>query len=192
MSLNVDNFKANLTGGGARPNLFKVICTLPPGVATGLNLSEASFMIKAASLPPSTLAAIEVPFRGRQLKVAGDRTFENWSITVINDNSMSVRNAFERWSDRINANKQNTGILSPRDYQADMIVQQLDRQNRVVKQYTMRGAWPVTVSNIELNYETTNQIEEFTVELAYQYWESNTTAGGGLSGILSRLPGLGG
>jgi hypothetical protein len=173
MALNVDDFKAKLVGGGARANLFKVICNFP-GVAGG-NSELASFMIKGTNLPASTVAPIEVSFRGRKLKVAGDRTFEAWSITVINDNNMSIRNAFERWMNYINQHIANAGSSNPASYQTDMEVQQLDREGKVVKSYTFRGTFPTEISAIELNYETNDAIEEFTVAINYQYWESNTT-----------------
>jgi hypothetical protein len=173
MALNIDDFKAKLTGGGARPNLFKVICNFP-SVAGG-NTELASFMIKGAALPASVLGSIEVPFRGRKLKVAGDRTFEPWTITVINDNSMDIRNSFERWMNFINQHQANAGSANPSNYQTDMTVQQLDRAGKVVKSYNFRGVYPSNVSQIDLNFETNDAIEEFTVELNYQYWESDTT-----------------
>lgn len=174
MALNVDDFKAKLVGGGARPNLFKVICNFP--AVAGGNTELASFMIKGATLPASTVAPIEVSFRGRKLKVAGDRTFEPWSITVINDNNMSVRNAFEKWMNYINQHQANAGSANPASYQTDMTVQQLDREGKTVKEYTFRGVFPTSVAAIELNFETNDAVEEFTVELNYQYWESNTTS----------------
>jgi hypothetical protein len=174
MALNVDDFKAKLVGGGARANLFKVICNFP-GVAGG-NTELASFMIKGATLPASTIAPVEVSFRGRKLKVAGDRTFEAWTITVINDNGMDIRNAFERWMNYINQHKANAGSVNPSSYQTDMEVQQLDREGNTVKAYTFRGTFPTNISAIELNFETNDAIEDFTVELNYQYWESKTTS----------------
>jgi hypothetical protein len=174
MALNVDDFKAKLVGGGARPNLFKVICNFP--AIAGGNTELASFMIKGATLPASTVAPIEVSFRGRKLKVAGDRTFEPWSITVINDNNMSIRNAFEKWMNYINQHQANAGSNNPVSYQTDMTVQQLDREGKTVKEYTFRGVFPTEIAAIDLNFETNDAIEEFTVALNYQYWESNTTS----------------
>lgn len=171
MALNVDDFKAKLVGGGARANLFKVICNFP-GVAGG-NTELASFMIKGASLPASTIAPVEVSFRGRKLKVAGDRTFEAWTITVINDNNMSIRNSFEKWMNYINQHLANQGATNPASYQTDMEVQQLDRAGKVVKKYKFRGVFPTSISAIDLNFETNDAVEEFTVELNYQYWDAN-------------------
>lgn len=174
MSLSVDDFKAKLIGGGARANLFQVIVNNPP-VGANLDTELLSYTCKAAALPASTVAQIDVPFRGRQLKVAGDRTFENWTITVYNEDSQDVRSAFESWMNSINEHVANLGVKNPRDYQADLVVNQLDREGKTTKSYSIRGAFPVNVSEIELSYENNDAIEEFTVEFAYQYWESNTT-----------------
>lgn len=172
-TLGVDDFKSKLIGGGARANLFKATVNYPAYAAGDTELS--SFLCKAAQLPASIVAQLDVPFRGRQLKIAGDRTFENWSITIINDSTMEIRNAFERWMNGINEHVNNTGLLNPNEYMADMAVEQLDRAGNITKTYDIRGAYPVNVSAIDLSYDTNDAIEEFTVELAYQYWESNTT-----------------
>lgn len=173
-TLGVDDFKSKLIGGGARPNLFKAIVNFPAYAAGDTELT--SFMCKGAQLPGSTIAKLDVPFRGRQLKIAGDRTFENWTITVINDTGMEVRNAMERWMNGMNEHVNNTGLSNPTDYQADMAIEQLDKAGNITKTYTIRGAYHINVSAIELSYETNDQIEEFTVELAYQYWEADTTS----------------
>lgn len=172
--LGVDDFKAKLTGGGARPNLFKATINFP--AYAGGDSEFTSFMVKGAGLPASVIANIDVPFRGRQLKIAGDRTFEPWTITVINDAEMRVRNSFETWMSGINNHVENTGLQNPTDYQADMIVEQLGKDGSVTKTYTLRGAYPTNISQIDLSYDTNDQIEEFTVEINYQYWESNTTS----------------
>ena len=173
-TLGVDDFKSKLIGGGARPNLFKAIVNFPAYAAGDTELT--SFMCKGAQLPGSIIAQLDVPFRGRQLKIAGDRTFENWTITVINDTGMEVRNAMERWMNGMNEHVNNTGLSNPTDYQADMAIEQLDKAGNITKTYTIRGAYPINVSAIDLSYETNDQIEEFTVELAYQYWEADTTS----------------
>jgi len=172
--LGVDDFKAKLTGGGARPNLFKATINFP--AYAGGDSEFTSFMVKGAGLPASVIANIDVPFRGRQLKIAGDRTFEPWTITVINDAEMRVRNSFETWMSGINNHVDNTGLQNPTDYQADMIVEQLGKDGSVTKTYTLRGAYPTNISQIDLSYDTNDAIEEFTVEINYQYWESNTTS----------------
>jgi hypothetical protein len=129
-------------------------------------------MCKAAQLPSSVIAQIDIPFRGRQLKIAGDRTFENWNITVIQESSMAVRNSFERWMNGINEHVSGTGLVNPVDYQADMLIEQLDRNENVIKSCNIRGAFPVNLGAVDLNYESTDQIAEYTVEIAYQYWEA--------------------
>jgi hypothetical protein len=171
--LGVDDFKAKLTGGGARPNLFKATLGFPSYVTGDVEL--AAFMVKAASLPASVIAPIMVPFRGRQLQVAGDRTFEPWTITVINDTGFDIRNSFEVWMNGINQHNANTGLTNPSDYMADMIVSQLDKDGTELKTYNIRSTFPTNIGAIEVSYDTENAIEEFTVELQVQYWESDTT-----------------
>ena len=172
--LGVDDMKAKLVGGGARPNLFKVTMAFPAYVTANVEL--ASYMCKATSMPASTIAPIEVPFRGRQLKIAGDRTFDPWSVTIINDTDFNVRNSFEQWMNGINQHKANTGLTQPSSYMADMIVQQLDKDGTVEKTYNIRGTFPTNLGAIELSYETGDTIEEFEVELQIQYWESDKTS----------------
>ena len=172
--LGVDDFKSKIRGGGARPNLFKATVNFPTYAAGDVELT--SFMCKGAQLPASVTTVIDVPFRGRQLKVAGDRTFEPWTVTIINDTDFAVRDSMERWLNGINNHKANAGLTNPVDYQADLIVDQLDRDGNEIKTYNFRGAFPVNISNIELSYETVDTIEEFTVEFQIQYWESNTTS----------------
>jgi hypothetical protein len=172
--LGVDDMKAKLVGGGARPNLFKVTMGFPSFVTADVSL--ASYMCKAASLPASTIAPIPVPFRGRQLQIAGDRTFEPWNITVINDTDFNVRNSFEEWMNGINQHEENTGLTQPSSYMADMVVEQLDKDGTVKKTYNIRGTFPTSLGAIEVSYEQENVIEEFTVELQVQYWESNKTS----------------
>ena len=171
--LGVDNMKAQLVGGGARPNLFKVTMAFPSYVTADIAL--ASYMCKAASMPASTITAIAVPFRGRNLQVAGDRTFDPWSLTVINDTDFNVRNSFEQWMNGINQHNENTGLTQPSSYMADMIVEQLDKDGTTKKTYNIRGVFPTNLGAIELSYETGDTIEEFEVEMQIQYWESDKT-----------------
>lgn len=172
MSLRIDDFKSRLIGGGARPNLFKVTFA-NPAVESGIPIEIASFMCKGAALPASVVGQIDVPFRGRQLKVAGDRTFENWSVTIFNDTTFDVRNGFERWMNALNAHA--AGIaesVNPTTYQIDFEVDQLDRTNKVLKTYKIVGAFPVNLGAIELDFGTNDTVQEFTVEFAYQYWST--------------------
>lgn len=172
--LGVDDFKSKLKGGGARPNLFNCKLNFPAYALGDAELS--SFMCKAAALPASNIAQITVPFRGRQLKIAGDRTFETWTITVINDTDFAVRDAMERWMNGINSHNANTGFNDPAEYQTDLTVEQLDKDGIVLKTYNFRSCFPTTIGAIELSYETVDTVEEFTVEFQVQYWESNTTS----------------
>jgi hypothetical protein len=171
--LGVDDFKSKLVGGGARSNLFKATVNFPAYAAGDVELT--SFMCKAAQLPSSIIAPITIPFRGRQVQVAGDRTFEPWTVTIINDTNFTVRNAFERWMNGINQHRNNTGLTNPTDYQSDMIVEQLDKDGRAVKRYDFRGTFPTNISAIEVSYDNENAIEEFTVELQVQYWVSSSS-----------------
>ncbi len=169
----ISDFKSKLTGGGARPNLFEVELAFPEAVRVDNEVLEKSrFLVKAAALPASTIAPIEIPFRGRILKVAGDRTFETWTITVINDVDFSIRSAFEKWMNTINKMTDATGITNPIDYQKDAIVKQLDRDGSVLRSYKFWDIFPTNISTIDLSYETTDTIQEFTVELQVHYWEA--------------------
>lgn len=171
--LGVDDFKSKLRGGGARPNLFQVTINYP-GFANG-DPELTSFLVEAATLPGSTFGIITVPFRGRILKMAGDRTFAEWSTTIINDTDFAIRDAIERWMNGINSHSANTGLTTPISYEADLKVDQLDRNGDVIKNYTFRGAFPSDLSEITLGYGDNDTIERFTCTWAYQYFESNTT-----------------
>lgn len=174
--MELNNFKAQLVGGGARPNLFRVVMGFPTFAGIGGETRKMSYMCKAASLPGSTLSSVPLPYRGRQLKIAGDRTFEPWTLTVINDTDFQIRNAFERWSNGINEHSSNKGLRNPEDYQIDGVVEQLDRDGTVLKTYTIVGAFPTEVSPIDLSNDSADTIEEFTVTLEYQYWNATTTS----------------
>ena len=171
--LGVDDFKSKLRGGGARPNLFKATINFP-GYANG-DAELTSFLCETAQLPASTLGQIIVPFRGRQLKMAGDRTFDVWTVTIINDTDFAIRNPMERWMNGMNAHSANTGLTTPVAYEEDLLVEQLDRSGDTLKKYTFRGAYPQDMSAIDLNYATNDEIERFTVTFAYQYYETDTT-----------------
>jgi len=168
----ISNFKSKLTGGGARANLFEVVLTFPdtsqPDSAV---LDKSRFLVKGANLPASNVAQIEVPFRGRVLKIAVDRSFDSWTVTIINDTDFSIRSAFEKWQNTINRLSDNTGLVNPADYQADAYVYQLDRDGSTLRSYRFYDTFPTQVGPIELSYDATG-IQEFTVELQVQYWEA--------------------
>tara|TARA_B100000287_G_scaffold120051_1_gene111960 strand:- start:179 stop:769 length:591 start_codon:yes stop_codon:yes gene_type:complete len=177
---NITAFKSALLGGGARPNLFEVeLTTLPEGI-TGWSADNFRYMCKAASLPASNIAAIDVPFRGRIFKVAGDRTFDTWTVTVINDEGFILRNAFENWMDQISLLSNNMGATNPSSYMTNAKVFQLGRgskinsensdgdKNVVLKEYEFVDIFPTNISAIDLSYESSDTIEEFTVEFQVQ------------------------
>ena len=182
-------FKSRLLGGGARPNLFEVeLTTLPASVTFPWQAERFGFLCKAAQMPAQTIASIEVPFRGRQFKVAGDRTIENWSITVINDEDFLFRNAFEEWTQQIAALDDNMGSTNPASYMVNAKVYQLGRgatqssttnagdANVVLKEYEFIDIFPVSVGAIDLSYDSGDTIEDYTVEFAVQSY--NVTGAG--------------
>ena len=172
---NINDFKAKLAGGGARANQFKVVMPFPGYAQVGGEIEEMAFLCKATTLPGMTIPVLEVPFRGRKIKIAGDRTYADWSVTVLNDTNFKLRNAFERWSNGINNATDNEGLTNPADYQVDAFVDHLDRNGATIKSYTFRGLFPTEIAAIELTYDEAAAVEEFTVTMAYQYFESNTT-----------------
>ena len=181
----ITDFKSKLTGGGARSNLFEVELSFPKAVQVdGLNdiLQKARFLVKTAALPASNIAPIEVPFRGRVLKIAGDRTFDTWSITVLNDTDFSIRSAFEKWMNFINKMSDATGAQDPAEYQPDAYVHQLDRDGSTLRTYKFHDVFPTNISQIDLLYETVDAIEEFTVEMQVQWWEALRGVGANAGG----------
>ena len=181
------DFRSKMRGGGARSNLFEVTIEYPTnmGLDTSSDGAKATgeFLIKAAEIPASNLGNIPVPFRGRVLPVAGDRTFDPWTVTVINDTSFNVRDAMEQWSNSINDLQFDGGITSPAGYQTDAFVTQLGRINdnsgklssgtdnmQQIRQYKFFGIYPSVVSSIPLDYGATDSIEEFQVTFNYIYW----------------------
>ncbi len=171
----INDFKAKLAGGGARANQFRVVMPFPGYAQVGGETEDMSFLCTATAIPAMTIGNIDVMFRGREIKMAGDRTFDAWSVTVLNDTDFKLRNAFERWQNGINNMTDNEGLVNPADYQVDAFLDHLDRNGNVIKSYTLRGAYPVSVGSMSLSYDEAADIEEFTVSLEYQYFESNTT-----------------
>ena len=169
---NIDDFKANLIGGGARANQFRVTITPPSGIAIGLDVRRASFLVTASQLPASALGEIPVPFRGRNIYVTGDRPApEPWTTTFYNDTDFMVRNAMERWHNGINDFANNTGVTSAADYQTDLFVEQLDRDDTVLKSYIFRSAYPTGIAAIDLSSEEAGALEIFEVTWRYQHFE---------------------
>ena len=179
----LSNFKSQLIGGGARPNLFEVELTTLPDAVQGWEAEKFRYLCKAAALPASNIANIDVPFRGRIFKVAGDRTFDVWTVTVINDEDFILRNAFESWMDQISKLSNNLGATEPASYMTDATVYQLGRGsvknskdssgevNSVLKEYKFIDIFPTAISAIDLSYDTGDAIEEFTVDFQVQTFE---------------------
>ena len=169
----ITDFKSKMAGGGARPNLFEVELVFPDPIAIENDVKEKSrFLVKAAQLPASNITPIEVNFRGRILKIAGDRTFDTWTVTVINDVDFSIRSAFEKWMNFINKMEDATGAQDPAAYQPDAYVHQLDRDGSTLRTYKFHDVFPTNISAVDLSYETVDSVEEFTVEFQVQWWEA--------------------
>ena len=209
------NFKSKLTGGGARPNLFEANITFP---STALQAEgdenttdsgivdwnpgaqdEFQFLCKATSMPTQTIGSVDVPFRGRILKVAGDRTFEPWTVTVINDEDFNIRRSFEVWAQEINNLTTGVGQVDPNKYMGKGFVHQLSRSkakgitdiadidatNKRVHTYWIEEIWPSEIGSIDLSYESSDAIEEFTVTFQVQYTNSSTFNADGATQSLS-------
>ncbi len=178
----ITDFKSKLAGGGTRSNLFEVELAFPAAVGVDANvLDKSRFLVKAAALPASNVTPIEVAFRGRTLKLSGDRSFETWTITVINDTDFAIRSAFEKWSNYMNRLSDNTGTTDPALYQADAFVYQLNRDGSILRAYHFYDTFPTSIGSINLSYET-DSIQEFTVEMQVHWWEAikgtSASAGG--------------
>ena len=172
---NINDFKSALKGGGARANQFQVTLPFPGFAAIGGETRVMSFLCTTTNLPGMTLAEIPVPFRGRNLYIAGDRTIDTWTTTILNDTDFLIRNAFERWMNEINNMSDNSGLENPSDYMVDAFVDHLDRAGQVIKSYTFRGMWPLTVAPIELTAAEAGEVESFEITYRYQFFETNTT-----------------
>ena len=186
---NIQSFRDRMIGGGARPNMFEVNIDLPDQIGKDKNRDEnMRFMIKAAEIPAANIGNIPVPFRGRVLPVAGDRTFNPWTVTVINDAQFNIRDAMEQWSNLINDLQFDVGDINPADYQTKAEVFQLSRQSQgsggqsagkggeiiqTLRTYNFEGIYPNAVSSIPLDYGATDQIEEFQVTFNYLFWTSD-------------------
>jgi hypothetical protein len=172
MAFKINEIISGLRFGGARPNLFKVRLQAPPR-GLGLDFTGAEFLIQATSLPASEIAAIEVPYFGRKVKVAGDREYGTWAIDVMNDEDFKIRNQLENWHYKINSireNINNTGSSAPANYKADAFVDQYAKTGDVIRTYKFEGLFPTSIDAISLNWETNNTIETFGVTFAYDYY----------------------
>jgi hypothetical protein len=170
MPFSINNFRANLIGQGARPNLFEVIVPFPGAVNPGEAGQKMTFMCKGAQIPESTVGLVEVPYFGRVIKLAGNRTFAEWTTTVINDEDFAVHAGLVNWMNSINNHAENLRTISGHDYQVDAQVTHYKKEGEIAKQVTLVNAWPATVSAIEVAWDTNDSLEEFTVTWNYDYW----------------------
>jgi hypothetical protein len=174
MSFNINEFKAQLVGGGARPSLFQVQITNP---INGVADFKVPFMVKAAAIPSSTVGPITVPYFGRTIKMGGDRTFDDWTVTVINDEDFLIRNAMEAWSNSINSHISNTRA-TPLEYKAQAQITQYGKDGSALREYTFEGIHPIQISEMATGWDQADTIQEFTVTFQYDLWRIS----GGVTG----------
>jgi hypothetical protein len=167
--MDISKFKGLLGAGGARPNQFRVILTFP-GYVSSVPDTEYSLLVTGAALPASTVNPTIIQYRGREVKLAGERIFDPFTITIVNDTNMSLRRPFEEWMNGMNDLEANTGILNPIDYQVDMSVEHLDRNDDPLMTYVLYNAFPINMSEIGLQYGQNDVIEEFTVTFNYSHY----------------------
>ena len=188
MAFDLDSFRNKMQDGGARPSLFEMEINFPVGGPGGQNDTEnARFLTKISEIPGSTVGVITVPYFGRQLKIAGDRTFATLSVTVLNDEAYALRAKFEQWMDKIARHTVSVGSTKLDFYQVDLALRQLKRSGATSAEYVFVAAFPTTLGTISLDWSS-EAIEEYTVEFQYQYWTSDLThgqAGFGLQGNFS-------
>ncbi len=180
MAFNVAEFRANMIGDGARPNLFQVSLTFPTVAANSTAAAQkATFMAKAAQLPGSTVGTVPVFYFGRELKFAGNRTFTDWTLQIINDEDFTVRNSIESWMNAINShagNVRNGAAAGPSGYTVDATVTQYGKTGEALKTYKFVGLYPLDLAPIDLDWGSNDTIEEYAVTFAYQWWETDTTS----------------
>jgi hypothetical protein len=179
MAFNVAEFRANMVGDGARPNLFSVSLVFPTIIPNSTAAGQkTTFMAKAAQLPGSSIGSVPVFYFGREMKFPGNRTFADWSLTIINDEDFVIRNAVESWMNAINShttNVRNNNAVGSTGYSVDANVVQYGKTGEELKRYRFVGVFPLDVAPIDLDWGSNDTIEEFSVTFAYQYWEAETT-----------------
>lgn len=184
MAFNVNDIRSQLTFGGARASHFQVQLSFPGDIDQNNAAAKAPFMIKASSFPSSNLGTIEVPYFGRRIKLHGDRTFEPWSVTVINDEDFMIRNAMEDWMASMNAHVSNVtafGSASPSQYKANATITQFSKTGVPIRRYTFNGLFPVELSAMDANWES-QEIQEFNVTFQYDWWSVNSGSLTGTAG----------
>lgn len=192
--MSILDFKGSFLGGGARPNQFRVELSFPAIVnGTGDAARKAQFLCFGTSMPGSQLGITMANYRGREVPLAGERTFQPWAINVYNDTDFAIRDAFENWMGKINDVKENTGVTNPLLYTSQLSVKQLDRNGATLKTYTIYDAWPMQIGEIQLDFSANTQLETFPVQFVYTYWttETSSSAIGGSIGINTPIGGIG-
>lgn len=185
---NVERFKSALTNGGLRPNQFAVQLSFPTYVSSGaLAVTRAPFLVSVAELPGQTVNPAIVQYRGREVKFAGDRIYAPWTITVLNDSQMSIRNAIEQWMTGMEDLQTKVGRLNPAEYQRNLEVFQLDRNGNILKSYTLLDAFPVDLSPVGLDFGANDTISTFTCTWQYQSFVTSGGQGGNLGSILTQI-----
>lgn len=182
MAFNVTEFRSALVGDGARPNLFSVSLIFPTQVSGSADASvKTTFLCKAAQLPGSQVNTVSLPYFGRELKFAGNRVFNDWTITIINDEDFAIRKSLENWMNLINSHVGNVragSSVSPSSYSIDAVVQQYGKAgpDKILKTYSFVGMFPIDLAPIDVSWDSNDTIEDYTVSFAYQYWTSDTTS----------------
>ena len=178
MPFNITEFRGQMKFDGARPNLFEVRLAFPSVAGAGDAQSRISFFCRSAQLPGSTVGTVIVPYFGRETKFAGNRQFQDWTLQVLNDEDFTIRNGFEKWMNALNThvtNLRNPAALSTFAYSTDAEVIQYGKGGNKIKVYKFKGCFPVDLSPIDVSWDANDQIEEYSVTLAFQYWESQGT-----------------
>jgi hypothetical protein len=187
MPFNINTFKSNgLVYGGARPSLFNVYLSVPQGIGIdSVSVDKFRFVCRATELPASAVSSIEIPYFGRKIKVAGERAFTDWSVTVMNDEDFAVRSMFETWSNALNRMVSNVRDpnINAENYKADLEIVQYGKDGTVIRSYQLVGAFPTEIGNIGLDWDSANAVESFSVNFSYDYWvpvteQSDKKAGG--------------
>lgn len=184
MAFSVNEFKSRLKFGGARSTLFEVQITPPPGIpGVAAGLGDVPFMARASQLPASTLGLIGIPYFGRAVKMAGDRTFAPWNVTIINDEDFKIRNSLEAWSNSINNMRGNLRLSGPSalSYKSNATIIQYGKTGNILRKYKFEGIYPAEIGDIGMSWADTDQIEEFQVTFEYDYWTLDT---GGTTGTI--------
>lgn len=174
MAFNIADFRAQMQGDGARPNLFEVSLPFPAAIAPGIAARKLTFMARAAQLPGSTVGVVPLQYFGREVKLAGNRTFADWTLTIINDEDFAVRKGLERWLNGLNQhrfNRRNSAFASATSYTTDAIVKQYGKTGNVLKQYKFIGVFPTDLAPIDLDWSANDTIEEYAASFQFQWWE---------------------